>query len=92
MDGRNGLAEGRSAALTAEEYLAIPYMLEAESVKTESGTWVRRLEYPELPGCVVEADTVLEALDRLERLRERYILDRLERGEDVPVPRPPLRS
>jgi predicted RNase H-like HicB family nuclease len=78
--------------MTPEDYLSIPYILEAVSVRTESGVWMRRLEYPELPGCVVEADTPIEALDRLEKLRERYILGRLERGEAVPVPRPPLRA
>jgi predicted RNase H-like HicB family nuclease len=80
------------SSLTPEEYLAVPYVLVMESVEKPDGNWIRRAEYPELPGCVAEAHSPLEALDRLEDARVRYILERLGRGEPVPVPRPPLRS
>jgi predicted RNase H-like HicB family nuclease len=60
------------------------------SVRRPDGVWVRRAEYPELPGCVAEADSPLDAIDQLDALRERFILDRLARGQPVPVPRPPL--
>jgi predicted RNase H-like HicB family nuclease len=60
------------------------------SVRRPDGAWVRRAEYPELPGCVAEADSPLDAIDQLDALRERFILGRLARGEPVPVPRPPL--
>jgi predicted RNase H-like HicB family nuclease len=79
-------------SLTPEEYLAIPYTLVMESVEKPDGTWIRRAEYPELPGCVAEAVSPLDALDKLEEARVRYILGRLRRGEPVPAPRPPLRS
>jgi predicted RNase H-like HicB family nuclease len=61
-------------------------------LRRPDGNWVRRAEYPELPGCVVEAETAVEAVEKLEEAKVRYIVERLERGEPVPVPRPPLRS
>jgi predicted RNase H-like HicB family nuclease len=86
------LERGEVNSLTPEEYLAIPYILIMESVEKPDGNWVRRAEYPELPGCVAEALSPLEALDKLDEARVRYILERLRRGEPVPAPRPPLRS
>jgi predicted RNase H-like HicB family nuclease len=60
------------------------------SVRRPDGVWVRRAEYPELPGCVAEAESPLDAIDRLDALRVSMILERLARGEPVPTPRPPL--
>ncbi|MQA86051.1 MAG: hypothetical protein GEV03_15835 [Streptosporangiales bacterium] len=77
--------------VTPEDYLAVPYVLEMESVEGPDGDWVRRAEYPELPGCLAEAHSTLAAVEKLEELRVQYILTRLERGESIPVPRPPLR-
>ena len=74
------------------EYLAVPYVLAIESVRHDDGEWVRRAEYPELPGCAVEAHSAVEAIAKLEEERVRYIRERLARGEPVPVPRPPLQS
>src|SRR5919204_4859690 len=74
-----------------EEYLAIPYKLVAYSAVRPDGTWRRYAEYPEI-GCVSEADTPWEAMEKLEELRVRYIVERVQRGEPIPVPRPPLRS
>jgi predicted RNase H-like HicB family nuclease len=78
--------------VTPEEHLAVPYVLVMESVEGPDGNWLRRAAYPELPGCVAQAPSPGEALDRLEEARVRYILGRLERGEPVPVPRPPLHT
>jgi len=78
--------------MTPEEYLAVPYILTMESVERPDGEWVRRASYPELPGCVAEAFSPIDAIEHLEELRRRRILEMLERGENVPVPRPPLRS
>ena len=36
------------------ELLSIPYLLEGEAVETESGKWLVRLAYPELPRCTAE--------------------------------------
>ena len=76
--------------MTPEEHLAVPYILVIESFEGPDGTWLRRAEYPELPDCVGIAETPLEALDRLEEARVRLILERLEQGQPIPVPRPPL--
>jgi len=70
-------------------YEAVPYLLVVESVE-RAGEWRRRAEYPELPNCAAEADSVLEALDRLERERCRVLQELWERGAPIPVPRPPL--
>jgi predicted RNase H-like HicB family nuclease len=80
-DGRPGL----------DYYEAVPYLLVMESVERE-GRWVRRAEYPELPGCVAEAPSALEALRQLETERRRVLRRLWERGEPIPVPRQPLRG
>jgi predicted RNase H-like HicB family nuclease len=72
-------------------YEAVPYLLVVESVPRD-GDWVRRAEYPELPGCAVEASSVLEALHQLERERRRVLTELWERGAPIPVPREPLRA
>jgi hypothetical protein len=75
--------------VTEEEYLAIPYVMAIEPVQAPGGDWICRAEYPEL-GCAVEAASVLVAIDELEAARERYIRERLQRAEPIPVPRSPL--
>ncbi len=74
-----------------EDYLAIPYRLVAYSAETADGTWRRFAAYPEI-GCVSQADTPWEAQEQLEEQRVRYIIDHVQRGEPIPVPRPPLKS
>jgi predicted RNase H-like HicB family nuclease len=73
------------------DYLAVPYMLEAETIEVAGGAWVSRVSYPELPGCVAQAAVVEEALRTLERQRIETILAMVEAGKEPPVPRPPLR-
>jgi hypothetical protein len=73
-------------------YLAVPYMLAVESVELPDGNWVRRAEYPELPDCWAEAYAAVDAIDQVEERRVERIREMLERGEQVPVPRPPLLS
>jgi len=83
----------RAVGVRSEElayYQAVPYVLVLESVEL-GGEWVRRAEYPELPGCVAEAASALEAIDRLERERLRVLSELWGRGAEIPVPRPPLR-
>jgi predicted RNase H-like HicB family nuclease len=77
--------------LRLEDYLAIPYRLVAYSAVRADGAWKRFAAYPEI-GCVSEADTPWEAQEQLEELRIRYIIDHVQRGEPIPVPRPPLKS
>jgi hypothetical protein len=72
--------------------LSVPYRLEAETAELADGTWVRRVGYPELPGCVVESAVVEDALSQLERKRIEIIIHMVGEGRPPPVPRPPLRD
>ncbi len=78
--------------MTLDEYLAVPYVLTMESVCRDDGEWVRRAAYPELPNCVAEAESPIDAIEQLDELRRNRIADMMERGERIPVPRPPLAS
>ena len=71
-------------------YEAVPYVLVMESVE-RGGTWLRRAEYPELPGCAAEAASALEAIEKLEAARLALLRQLWDRGAPIPVPRPPLR-
>ena len=79
------------AARSLDYYEAVPYLLVIESVERD-GEWVRRAEHPELPGCVAEATSAVEAIEKLERERRRVLRRLWEHGRPIPVPRPPLRS
>ncbi len=72
-------------------YEAVPYLLVLESIE-RGGEWLRRAEHPELPGCVAEAPSAVEALDRLEQERLRMLRRLWDRNASIPVPRPPLRQ
>jgi predicted RNase H-like HicB family nuclease len=74
------------------DYLSVPYRLEAETAELADGAWVRRVSYPELPGCTAEAAVVEDALSRLERKRIEIIIHMVGDGRSPPVPRPPLRD
>jgi hypothetical protein len=72
-------------------YEAVPYLLVVESVE-RGGRWLRRAEHPELPGCFVEAESAVEAIERLQAERRRLIRQLWDRGATIPAPRPPLRG
>lgn len=72
-------------------YEAVPYVLVVESVE-RGGEWLRRASYPELPGCVAEAPSAVEAMEKLEQARLRLLRQLWDRGAPIPVPRPPLRG
>jgi hypothetical protein len=78
--------------LTRDQYLKIPYVLVVESVPGPDGDWRRRASFPEVPGAVAEAESAIEAMDVADERRVRIILDWLDAGIPVPVPRPPLLS
>jgi len=78
--------------LTRDQYLKIPYVLVIESVPRPDGEWCRRASFPEVPGAVAEAESAIEAMDVAEARRVKIILDWLDAGIPVPVPRPPLES
>ena len=74
------------------DHLRVPYVLKAETVELDDGTWVRRISYPELPDCVVEAAVVEEALSQLERKRIETIVRMAREGRSPPALRPPLKD
>jgi predicted RNase H-like HicB family nuclease len=76
--------------LNLRELLSIPYLLEAEAVEPQPGTWLIRLAYPELPGCVAEGSAVEDTLKELERRRIEIIVELVEAGLQPPIPRKPL--
>jgi len=76
--------------MNREQHLRVPYLLVMESFRDDDGVWYRRAYYPELPGAVAEAASPIDALDQLEEKRVQIITDRLARGLEIPVPRPPL--
>jgi hypothetical protein len=76
--------------VTRDEYLRVPFVLVVESIEKPGGDWMRRASYPELPGAVVEAESAVDAIDGAEDKRIEIILDRLDRGMQVPVPRRPI--
>lgn len=75
-----------------ERALSIPHMLDVSTRESESGEWVCRLEYPELAGCVAESRDALDAHEQLERLRVQWLQHRVETHQEIPTPRPSLRS
>jgi hypothetical protein len=74
------------------DYLSVPYRLEAATTELADGGWVRRVAYPELPGCMAESAVVEDALCQLERRRIEIIVRMFRDGCAPPVPRPPLRD
>jgi hypothetical protein len=72
------------------DHLAVPYVAIVYSVERPDGTWWRRAEYPELPGCAAEAPSAVESMELLERQRVRLIAAAYAGGAEIPVPRPPL--
>jgi hypothetical protein len=78
--------------LRLREYLSVPYLLEAETVEVVPGSWIRRVTYPELPGCTAQSLVVEDALQLLERMRIEMIIAMVGNGQPPPVPRPPLQN
>ena len=72
------------------DYLSVPYLLEAETIEIAPGSWIRRVAYPELPGCAAESLVLEEALRLLERMRIEMMVRMVGEGRLPPVPRPPL--
>ncbi len=74
-----GAPPGRGERQSLAYYEAVPYLVVLESVE-RGGEWLRRAEHPELPGCVAEAPSALEALDQLEQARLRVLAERPRQG------------
>lgn len=88
---RDELVGGADVCRSLADHEAVPYLLVMESVE-RAGQWLRRAEYPELPGCFAEAPSAVEALEQLEQERHRLLRHLWERGAPIPVPRAPLRG
>lgn len=72
------------------DYLRIPYILEASSFQTADGDWMRRAEYIELPGCVAESTSIVDAIGQVEEKKARVLAEMVRAGKEPPMPRPPL--
>jgi predicted RNase H-like HicB family nuclease len=73
-----------------EYFLAVPYIIRLESIAVDGTRWTRLASHPELTGCLAEADHPEDALDLLEKKKREWIERALARGDEIPVPRPPL--
>jgi len=78
--------------LRLHDHLSVPYVLEAETVELAPGSWIRRVCYPELPGCTAESVVLEDALRLLERNQIELIVRMVGEGRPPPVPRPPLQD
>lgn len=83
---------GSEDRLRLRDHLSVPYLLEAETVELAPGSWIRRVGYPELPGCTAEAVVLEDALRLLERSRIEMIVRMVGEDRLPPVPRPPLQD
>jgi hypothetical protein len=72
------------------DYLRVPYVLESRSIERADGTWARRADYIELPGCAAEAESIIDAIDAADILRVRLLLRMWRDGDSPPLPRMPL--
>jgi predicted RNase H-like HicB family nuclease len=71
--------------MRVSDYLRVPYLVTAQSVVRDDGTWVRHVEHPELPECAAEAESIVEALGLLETKRIETVLDMLAAGRTPPT-------
>ena len=76
--------------MRSDELLTVPYIMVIESVELGDGDWIRRASYPEL-GCAVEAWSVIDAIDMLERKREELLNNVPEERRSSVELRAPLR-
>ncbi len=78
--------KGRAEGLRGiEYYMQLPYSILLHEVEDEGAQyWIA--EAPELPGCKSHGSTVEEAVKSLEEAKKDWILDSLQKGEEVPAP------
>ena len=72
---------------TADDYLSLPYHIALVHDRDEEGNegWIAEIE--ELPGCITQADSPVEALDRISGAMVDWISVALEEGREIPEPR-----
>lgn len=72
---------------TVDEYMALPYHVWMVRDDTDGEpAWVVGVD--ELPGCLSQGDTPAEAAEMIQEAMEAWIETRIERGWDIPLPRP----
>jgi hypothetical protein len=76
--------------MTFADFLRVPYLLRSTAVQADDGRWLRRVEYPELPGCTATEPGLLDAMEELDRRRVHVILGLLAGGRRPPLPRDPI--
>jgi predicted RNase H-like HicB family nuclease len=74
-----------SRTMKVGDYLRVPYVVTAQSQPLPDGSWIRHVEHPELPGCVADADSITEALERLDQRRVHVVLNLLAEGTIPPT-------
>lgn len=78
---------------TLRELLSTPYVITVTAVPNGTdGQSTRRAELTEIPECYVEDISPWDALDALEQMLPRFVIDAVLAGRPVPSPRPPLRD
>jgi len=70
--------------MKVSDFLRVPYLVTAQSVPRDDGSWVRHVEHPELPQCTAEAESITEALQRLDQRRIEVVLEMLAQGRTPP--------
>ncbi len=66
-------------------YMGLPYSILLHEIDDEGEKyWIA--EIVELPGCKTHGSTVREAVRNVEEAKKDWILDGLDRGEEIPVP------
>lgn len=78
--------------MTVGQHLAVPYIRSVQTIAVDSHEWSRSFEYPEIPGCVVQARATLLGLAALEFSRVSILLHLLGSGLMPTPPRLPLRG
>jgi len=68
-----------------EYYIQLPYSILLHEIE-DGGEKYWIAEVPELPGCKSHGSTVEEAVKSVEEAKKDWILDSLEKGEEVPTP------
>lgn len=70
------------ALKSVADYMRLPYTVVLR--RDSEGDVVAKIE--ELPGCIVHGEDESEALANLREVQELWLSDRLERGQDIPLP------
>jgi predicted RNase H-like HicB family nuclease len=71
-----------TARRSLEEYLALEYPLHL--IADPDGGYV--VEFPDLPGCLTQGDTLAEAVEMAEDARRGWLETAYRHGHDIPLP------